>query len=96
MAANAAYWAIAAVAAYGARDQHMDAQAAQSAAENQANEQRAALAELQSEPEPVIPLNDDDAARRARRRSITSQMRRRGRASTILTGGTDTGSTLGA
>lgn len=35
--------------------------------------------------EPPTPLPDDEAMRKARRRSITSQMARRGRASTILT-----------
>lgn len=53
-------------------------------AERQAAKEREALAALQQEPEPVMPVPDDKAMRDARRRSISSQMRRRGRASTLL------------
>lgn len=70
-----------AYAAKRGRDQRKKAEA-QSALE------REALAEAMAEPEPVMPLPDDEAARRARRRSIAGQMRRRGRASTILTDST--------
>lgn len=65
-------------------------------AERQAELERQALAELQAEPEPTLPGPDDDAARRGRRRSITAQMRRRGRASTILTGQSSNADALGA
>lgn len=37
----------------------------------------------------VMPLADDDAIKRARRRSITEQMGRGGRSSTILSGDSD-------
>lgn len=37
------------------------------------------------EPEPVMPLPDDDQVMAAKRRSLAEQQRRRGRASTILT-----------
>ena len=52
-------------------------------ARRDAAREREALAALQNEPEPSLP--DPEAIKRARRRSITGQMRRRGRASTILT-----------
>ena len=40
---------------------------------------------------PVMPEPDDEAVKRAKRRSIADQMRRRGRASTVLAdSGTDT------
>lgn len=35
-------------------------------------------------PEPVMPIADDEDVRRARRRSITKQLQRGGRESTIL------------
>lgn len=37
------------------------------------------------EPPAVMPLPDDDAVAKARKRSIAAQMRRRGRQSTIMT-----------
>ena len=58
-------------------------------AEKQAALERESLAALQAEPTPempAIPRANDDATRRARRRSIASRMRG-GRQSTILTGG---------
>lgn len=55
--------------------------------------QREALAAMQREPEPTMPTPDDEAVRRARRRSIARQLGARGRQSTILTGGA--GDTLG-
>lgn len=64
-------------------------------AEADAALQRATLAELQQEPPAVMPTVDDEATRRARRRSIASTMARRGRASTILTD-SGTGDTLGS
>lgn len=85
MAANAAYWTIAAVAGATAVDQHESTRAARNEAEREAQRQRDALARMQQEAEPVMPLTDDASIRRARRQSITQQMRRRGRASTILT-----------
>ena len=36
------------------------------------------------EPPPVMPVPDDEAMKKARRRSITQQLSRRGRQSTIL------------
>ena len=45
---------------------------------------RQQLAELQRERQ-TMPVADDESVRRARERSISAQMRRRGRASTILT-----------
>ena len=39
-----------------------------------------------AEPKPVMPTPDDAAVKAARKRSISSQKRRMGRASTILTG----------
>lgn len=37
------------------------------------------------EPPPVMPTADDDAVKRAKKKSIAAQVARRGRASTILT-----------
>lgn len=56
--------------------------------------ERDALAQLQQEPEKAIPNANSDAVKRQRRRSIASMQRRRGRQSTILTGG-DAGDRLG-
>lgn len=53
-------------------------------AEQQAALEREALAELREDEPPVMPIADDEGARRARRRSIAAQLRRRGRQSTIL------------
>lgn len=53
--------------------------------------QREIQAEASASP---MPVADDATAKRAQRRSITSQMRRRGRQSTILTGN-PTGDPLG-
>ena len=64
-------------------------------AENQATLERQRLADLQAEEKPVIPLGDDAATKRSRRRSIASQMQRRGRQSTILTDDTQSGDVLG-
>jgi hypothetical protein len=62
-------------------------------AERAAAEERAAVEALQREikaeaaaPEAAMPSPNDAATKAAKRRSITAQMRRRGRASTILTG----------
>lgn len=65
-------------------NQGLEARKARKSAEAQAAAEREALAALQQEPEPVMPVPDDKAMRDARRRSISSQMRRRGRASTLL------------
>jgi hypothetical protein len=43
----------------------------------------------------VMPTPDDQAVQQAQRRSITAQMARRGRASTILTGNQSPGEKLG-
>lgn len=64
-------------------------------AEQQAAQQQAALQAARAAPEPVLPRPDDEAVRRARKRSITAQLLRRGRASTILTQ-PSFGDTLGA
>lgn len=40
-------------------------------------------------PAPVMPMADDEAVKRARKRSIAAQMGRRGRDSTILTDSSD-------
>jgi len=90
-----AMYAVAAVGAASAVDQHQSAKKARTAAEENAAKEREALAALQQEDEAPIPLADEDAIRKQRRRSIASQMRRRGRASTILTD-SGTGDTLGA
>lgn len=86
----------AAVTAGSAVSQHRDAKKAREEAERQAAEQREALAALESEPEVAMPTGDDEATRRARRRSISAQLRRRGRQSTILTGDDSSGTALGA
>lgn len=67
-------------------------------AERQAAEQREALAAAEAEAtknKPAMPVADDEATQRARKRSITAQLRRRGRASTILTS-PEGGDALGA
>lgn len=38
----------------------------------------------------VMPTADDEAVKRAKRRSLAQQLQRRGRSSTILSGGDDT------
>lgn len=73
----------------------MEQRKATKAAQSDAALQRENLAALQAEPEPVVPVADDDTIRRSRQRSISAQMRRRGRASTILTDSAATDS-LGA
>ena len=84
---------VSAVAAVGGVVENRNAR--KSAARNAAVEQRR-LADLQNEAEPVVPVADDEAIRKARRRSISAQMRRRGRASTILTGSESSSDALGA
>lgn len=69
---------------FSAVDAHENARRAANQAKDEAAKQREALASLQAEPTPVIPIADE-TAKAARRRSIVDQMRRRGRASTILT-----------
>jgi hypothetical protein len=46
-------------------------------------------------PPPVIPLPDDDATRKAKRKSVATQVQRSGRQSTMLSN-TIAGETLGA
>lgn len=58
------------------------------AASREAAAQRDALAALAKK---TVNMPDPDAQERARRRSISMQLARRGRASTILTGGGDAG-----
>lgn len=64
---------------------NIDARKDRKKAEQQAAIEREQLAALQAEAESPMPIPDDEAARRARRRSIVAQRARRGRQSTILT-----------
>jgi len=71
---------------------------AQRLADDEAARQRELIAVMrgeQSKEPAAIPLADEAAQRRMRRRSLASIARRRGRQSTILTGG-GTGDSLGA
>lgn len=68
----------------------MEQRKATKAAQADAALERERLAALQAEPEPVVPTTDDETIRRSRQRSISAQMRRRGRTSTILTNSTAT------
>lgn len=87
---------IAAFAAVGtAVVQNDQARKARHSAEDQAKAEREQLAQLAAEPEPVIPTPDDATVKDARRRSITAQLRRRGRSSTILTGDSGGSDALG-
>lgn len=61
-----------------------DAQDAARQAERDAAAQREELVALMNKPKSVMPTPDDQAVRAARRRSITQQLLRRGRASTIM------------
>ena len=90
MGVSAAILAPAALATVGAAAvsgglQASEMRKARKQAERLAAEERARIEALQREAESPMPLADDEEVRRARRRSITSQMRRRGRQSTILT-----------
>lgn len=93
MGVETALLAVAAVSAYGAYEQRQDAKEARKQAERQAALDREAIAALKAEPTPAMPTSAD--ARRARRTSIAEQMRRRGRASTILTDSTESSDVLG-
>lgn len=77
--------ASAAAGAYGVVQQ----QSAKKDAKRAADDQQKALEALQREEAPTMP--DADAQARARRRSISAQLGRRGRASTILTSGDSSG-----
>ncbi len=82
---------IAIAGAIGTGASYLQQQKAQKKADQDAALARQQMAELQSaaaQPKPVIPAANDDAVKRAKERSIAAQLRRRGRASTILT---DTG-----
>lgn len=68
---------------------------ARNQAKDQAKEEAKRLAALAAQPELAIPEGDDAATARAKRRSISAQLRRRGRQSTILTGNAPGGETLG-
>ena len=72
---------------------YVDSQKAAKEAKKQAEQQQQALEAMKREGTPAMP--DADAQARARRRSIAGQLGRRGRASTILTSGSDTGDALG-
>lgn len=58
-------------------------------AQDEAKAQREALAKLQAVPTPEMPIADSVQTDMAMRRSITTQMARRGRASTLLTDNPD-------
>lgn len=60
-----------------------------------ARQQMADLQNAASATKPVIPAANDEAIRRAKARSIASQMQRRGRASTLLTDQTAGSDSLG-
>lgn len=64
---------------------YLDQREARKDAERQAAQQREAIAALEAQPAPTMPVADDEASKRARQRSISAQLRRRGRSSTILT-----------
>jgi len=68
---------------------------AAAAAKRQSDESVAALEALEVEPEAAIPTGDDEAIRRQRRRSISRQLSRGGRQSTILTDSGSGGSGVG-
>lgn len=78
----------------------VEARKARKSAERQAELERQQIEAMQREIQAEankspMPTPDDAAARSARRRSIAGMSRRRGRASTILTGDTGTGDALG-
>lgn len=85
MAATAFMAVSAALAAKGYVDQQKSAKDAKRAAE----QQQQTLEAMKREEPPEMP--DADAQARARRRSIAGQLGRRGRSSTILTSGGDSG-----
>lgn len=87
--------AVLAGTAYQTNAARQGARDARGQAEDAAAKQRESLAALQAEPTPAIPIADE-TAKMARRRSITAQMRRRGRSSTILTSDSTGGDALGA
>lgn len=76
---------IAGAAAVNTGVQYYEGRKARKSAEAQAAAEREQMAQIANRKEPVIPESDDAATRAARRRSIAAQIRRRGRASTILT-----------
>lgn len=76
---------VAGAAAINTGVQYYEGRKARKSAEAQAAAEREQMAQLANRKEPVIPEADDAATRAARRRSIAAQLRRRGRASTILT-----------
>lgn len=84
-----------AAAASAATTQAVESRKTRKSAEEQAALERQALADLKDDPAPVIPTGDDEATRRARRRSVSSLAQRRGRQSTILTGDSTVGDPLG-
>lgn len=87
---------IAAATVYNTYESDRQAKKTRKSAENQAAAEREQLAQLAAQPETVIPEADDASTKDARRRSISAQLRRRGRAGTILTGDSSAGDTLGA
>lgn len=93
MAASAVILGLTAVNAVVTDD---NARKARNQAKDQAAAEREQLAQLAAKPEALIPSPDDASVKDARRRSITAQLRRRGRAGTILTGDSAGSDSLGA
>lgn len=94
MGFSAAAAAFVGAMAYGAREQRK----ARQEEERQTGLERERLEAMQAQiaaQDAATQMPDPLAQRRARRRSITEQMRRRGRASTILTGDSTIGDPLG-
>lgn len=84
-----AAWAVAAIAAAGVAQQADSSRYASNTARDEAKRQRDLLASLKDQPVPEMPTPDSAQARLEKRRSIASQLSRRGRASTMLTGNKD-------
>lgn len=97
MGVSAVVAAAAVVGGLTVNEQRKQRKQAEQAAEQERQTIESLQREIQAEaaqPEAAMPVPDDANAKRAQRRSITSQMRRRGRQSTILTGN-PTGDPLG-
>ena len=93
MAAAVPYLLAASVGVSGATA--IDARNQRKKAENQARADAQLLADERAKPPPAIP-DPVEVTRGERRRSIAAQMRRRGRASTMLTDTDSGGTALGA
>lgn len=97
MAASAVILGGAAIGGAQAHQQRKARKEAQAAADVERAQIEALQREITAQAaEKPMPTPDDDAARRAKRRSVAGTARRRGRQSTILTSGTGvTGDSLG-